>query len=189
VKKTIWILACLVPLTWSGTLPAQANHAAEQRSVSKALDFFVTDSEEHLVPVAEAMPEEKYSFAPVNGEFKDVRTFAEQIKHLAANNYDMAAAILGENPTPEMENETGPDSVRNKAEVVAYLKGSFTALHKAVATIDDKNLLEPVSAGRIRQWTRLRLTIDAIAHSSNHYGQLVEYLRMNGIVPPASRAR
>ena len=189
MKRTILILACLVPLICIVAASAQKNNAADQRSVSKALDFFIADLETHLVPVAEAMPEEKYSFAPVNGEFKGARTFAEQIKHLAANNYDMAAAILGEKPTPEMENEAGPDSVRTKAEVIDYLKGSFTALHKAVATIDDKNLLEPVSAGRIRQWTRLRLTIDAVAHSYDHYGQLVEYLRMNGIVPPASRPK
>jgi hypothetical protein len=134
------------------------------------------------------MPEDKYSFAPTNGEFKGVRTFAEQVKHLAANNYRMAAKILGEKPTADQESEAGPDSVRTKGEIVAYLKGSFAALHKAVGTIDAKNKVAPISgASGTWQSARLGLAVDAVAHSFNHYGQMVEYLRMNGIVPPDSR--
>src|SRR5579863_2234110 len=75
----------------------------QQRTVSETLDSWITNTENHVVPVAEAMPEEKYSFAPpiAYGEFKGVRTFAEQVKHLAANNYAAAALIRGEALTPE----------------------------------------------------------------------------------------
>ena len=155
-------------------------------TVSQALDWWVINTEKHLVPVAEAMPEEKYSFAPSAGEFKGVRTFAQQVKHLAANNYAMAAFIRGEKLSPEMKNERGPDAVKSKAEIIEYLRGSFATLHEAVGTINDKNLTEPLNTG-MSQNTRPQLVIDAVAHSFNHYGQLVEYLRMNGIVPPDSR--
>jgi len=162
--------------------------AANPVSAEQVIDAWVTNTETHLVPVAEAMPEDKYSFAPTNGEFKGVRTFAEQVKHLAANNYRMAARIQGEKPTPDQESEEGPDSVKTKGEIMAYLKGSFAALHRAVATIDEKNEVAPIS-GASGSWQRARLglAVDAVAHSFNHYGQMVEYLRMNGIVPPDSR--
>ena len=110
------------------------------------------------------------------------------IKHLAANNYRMAAYILNETPTPDQMSETGPDTVRSKAQVMEYVKGSFAVLHRAVASINEGNMLEPLaSTPSFGQKTRLQLAIDVVAHSSNHYGQMVEYLRMNGIVPPASR--
>ena len=69
-----------------------------------------------------------------------------------------------------------------------YLRGSFAILHRAVATVDERNLTSPID-GLTGTWqrTRLGLLVDAFAHSSDHYGQMVEYLRANGIVPPASR--
>jgi hypothetical protein len=76
---------------------------------------------------------------------KNVRTFAEQLKHLAAHNYRQAAVILGDKPTTDQTNEQGPDSVKTKAEIVDYLKGSFAALHKAVAALNEKNQVEPIT--------------------------------------------
>jgi hypothetical protein len=170
--------------------PARAQHSepAAILTVGQALDFWITNTENLVVPAADAMPAEKYSFAPSAGEFTGVRTFAQQIKHLAANNYRMAAYILKQPPTPEEKSETGPDTVQSKAEIMEYVKGSFAALHRAAAAINEENMLEPLAAApSSRQTTRLQLAVDAVAHSSNHYGQMVEYLRMNGIVPPASR--
>jgi hypothetical protein len=136
------------------------------------------------------MPEEKYSFAPSNGEFTGVRTFAEQVKHLAANNYRVAAYMVSQQPTADQEVEKGPESVTSKAQIMDYLQGSFVALHKSVATFNSQNLDEPLPIMAKRSHlvqTRVQLTIDTIAHGYDHYGQMVEYLRMNGIVPPASR--
>jgi hypothetical protein len=191
MRKTNYILALVVLLACSSAALAQAGKPLQQRTVTEALDSWITNTERHVVPVAEVMPEDKYSFAPsqTNGEFKDVRTFAEQLKHLAANNYWMAALILGNKASAELYNETGPDSVKTKAEIVEYLKGSFVALHKAVATIDGNNVAEPVATAISWQKTRLSFAVDAVAHSFDHYGQLVEYLRMNGIVPPDSRPK
>jgi hypothetical protein len=165
---------------------SQAALAQTRISVSQALDFWITNTETLVVSAAEAMPEEKYGFAPTGGQFAGVRTFAQQARHLAANNYRMAAYILGQTPGPDQESETGPDAVRSKAQVVGYVKGSFAALHRAMAVINQENMLEPLNTP-LSQKTRLQLAIDVVAHSSNHYGQMVEYLRMNGIVPPESR--
>ena len=96
----------------------------------------------------------------------------QQLKHLAANNYRMAALIPAEKPTADMDNETGPDSARTKAEIMEYLIGSFAALHKAVATIDEQNLVQPTTSPSQWQKTRLSFAVDAVAHCFDHYGQL-----------------
>ena len=158
-------------------------------ATAAALDSWIRNTEQHIVPAAEAMPEGTYDFAPspTIGLFADVRTFGQQVKHLAANNYAMAAKVAGRTPLPDMANETGPDSVRTKAQIVAYVRGSFVALHRAAATITGGNAAAPVRSTSTWQRTRLAFIVDAVAHSFDHYGQMVEYLRMNGIVPPDSR--
>ena len=187
MKKRKYIFAALLFLVSSKSATAQkpAPVPAEDHTVSQVLEFWISETERLVVPAAEAMPESSYAFAPTNGAFKDVRTFAEQVKHLAAANYQLGAGALGEDPPAGTQNESAPASIRTKAEIMEYLKGSFACLHRAAATTNEKNMNEPIAAkgGRTRMW----LLVDAVAHSSNHYGQMVEYLRMNGIVPPASR--
>ena len=179
------ILATLLILILAPSALAQKQASPESKTVSQVLEFWISDTERLVIPAAEAMPEAKYSFAPANGEFRGIRTFAEQVKHLAAANYQLGAGALGEDPPAGTQNESAPSSIQTKAEIMEYLKGSFACLHRAAAAINEKNMNEPIAAkgGRTRMW----LLIDAVAHSSNHYGQMVEYLRMNGIVPPASR--
>src|ERR1700677_922768 len=187
-KSSRCLLALLLLLAGSGAARAQHSELAPIRTVSQTLDFWITNTENLVVPAADAMPAEKYSFAPTAGQFTGVRTFAQQIKHLAANNYRMAAYILNETPTPDQMSETGPDTVQSKPQIMEYVKGSFAVLHRAIASINEGNMLEPLaSTPSFGQKTRLQLAIDVVAHSSNHYGQMVEYLRMNGIVPPSSR--
>jgi len=176
-----------IPFCLLLAVTSQLALAQTRITVNQALDFWITNTESLVVSAAEAMPEEKYSFAPSGGQFTGVRTFAQQVKHLAANNYRMAAYILGQTPSPDQESETGPETVRSKAEVVDYASGSFAALHRAIAVISERNMLEPLHVPLRGQNTRIQFAVDAVAHSSNHYGQMVEYLRMNGIVPPESR--
>ncbi len=158
------------------------------RTVTQVLDHSVTNIEHEFTPAAEAMPEEKFGFAPTNGEFKGVRTYGEQIKHVAAVNYIFGAVILGEKVPVDVGDESGPAGMKSKAEIISYLKESFAYVHKALATVNEKNRVEPVKSpfgeGTV---TRLGLATSVSAHCSDHYGQMVEYLRMNGIVPPASR--
>jgi uncharacterized damage-inducible protein DinB len=166
-------------------LSRQSDKLAERRGIGQELDVWVSNLEKQLVPAADAMPEDKYSFVPTNGEFEGVRTFAEQIKHLAASNFILASAVLGEKPPHGEHDESAPDSLKTKAEIMKYLKESFVQLHRAAALINEKNETETIKSMRNR--TRPGLVVDALVHSSDHYGQMVEYLRMNGIVPPASR--
>jgi len=160
----------------------------EHRTVTQVLDHSVSNMEREFTSAAEAMPEDKFTFVPTNGEFKGVRTYGEQIKHVAAVNYELGAAILQEKPPADVGDESGPTAMKSKAEILNYLKESFAYVHKAVGTINEKNLVEPLKSpfgeGTI---TRLSLTTAVVGHGFDHYGQMVEYLRMNGIVPPASR--
>ena len=160
----------------------------EHRTLAQVLDGAATGMEKEFVPAAEAMPEDKYSFAPTSGEFKGVRTFAQQVKHVAAVNYILGAAILQEKAPAETGGESGPESITSKADVVKFLKASFAYAHQAIATINEKNSLEPVKSP-FGEGTMTRLGIAGIvtSHGFDHYGQMVVYLRSNGIVPPASR--
>lgn len=186
MKKLHTVCACLLLL--SGIALAQAAKPAEPQTVSQVLDRSVTNVENEFVPAADAMPEDKYSFAPTAGEFKGVRTFEHQVKHVAAVNYILGAAILAEKSPVDTGGENGPDTIKSKADIIKYLKDSFAYLHKAALSINEKNLVAPIKnpfgEGTA---TRLALATGAVGHCFDHYGQMVEYLRLNGIIPPASR--
>ncbi len=180
---------CLVICTLALAVGADAQAKKEApRTVSAVLSQTVGNLEHDLVPAAEAMPEDKFGFAPSTGEFKGVRTFGEQIKHISAVNYELGAAILSEKPPVDIGDESGPASVTSKADILKYLTDSFVYVHKAINTINEKNLTGTVKSpfGEYKV-TRLSLATTVAWHGFDHYGQMVEYLRMNGIVPPGSR--
>ena len=133
----------MIFLLSTASVIAQEAKSADPHTASQVVDFWVTNTEQLLISAADAMPESRYSFAPSNGEFSGVRTFAEQVKHLAAANYQLAAATLGEEPPAGTDRETAPDSVRTKAQVMDYVKGSFVALHRAAAALNEKNMDDP----------------------------------------------
>jgi hypothetical protein len=177
-------------LVLSGTMClAQGAKPSEKKfTIAGVLDETVKNLEGEIVPAAEAMPEDKFDFAPTNGEFKGVRTFAQQIKHVAAVNYMIGSAILREKAPVDTGGENGPDSVKSKADIVKFLKDSFAYAHQALATIDEKNVVASIKSPFGDQpSTRLELASAFAWHAMDHYGQMVEYLRMNGIIPPASR--
>jgi len=158
-------------------------------TIASALNTELGVVEREVVGAAEAMPEEKYSFAPTSGEFKGVRTFGQQALHIAAANFMFTGLINGEKPDMEAA-ERGPAGVTTKAQIVQYLKDSFAAAHKAIGTVTPENavtLLPNAPFPLVN--TRLGTASFISAHCMDHYGQMVEYLRMNGIVPPASRPR
>jgi hypothetical protein len=162
----------------------------QKPTFAMVLDRSLSSVEHEVVPAAEAMPEDKFNFAPTQGEFNGVRTFAQQVKHIAAVNYMIAGSILSEKPPVNLGGENGPDNITSKADVVKFLKDSFAYLHKAANSIDESNVLGQVQAPfGPNKMTRLGLSVIAISHPFDHYGQMVEYLRMNNIVPPASRPK
>ena len=156
----------------------------------RALQVLAKLTEKVIVSAADAMPADKYGFAPTDGEFKGVRSFGQMVKHLSATNYMLAAAALGEEPPADAGDELGPEAVRTKAEILNYLKGSFAYLDKAIEAIGQKTApvkSSPISPLKSTEATRLALAVESLVHAFDHYGQMVEYLRMNGVVPPASR--
>jgi len=192
MKNTKWLFAIMFAMFCSSFALAQAAKPTESVDPGKLMDQGIAGLEREFVSAAEAMPEDKYDFAPTAGEFKGVRTFAQQVKHVAHANYVMSAGILREKPPVEIGNENGPDALKTKAEIVKFLKDSFAYTHKAALTINKKNLLQPLSNPWGEQYpkvSRLELASGIAAHSFDHYGQMVEYLRMNNIIPPASRPK
>src|ERR1022692_2515808 len=179
MNKMKWLIVSLLLLAGSLALGQEAK-PAEHHTVSQVLDRSLTGVENEFVPAADAMPEDKYSFAPTNGEFKGVRTFAQQVKHVAAVNYMVGAAILEEKPPVELGGENGPDSVKTKADIEKFLKDSFAYVHKATASVNDGNLLSPIKSPFGQgTTTRLGMATLIVGHCFDHYGQMVEYLRMN----------
>src|SRR5262245_54902616 len=163
-------------------------------TIASSIDREISIIEKEVVEAAEAMPEDKFDFSPEKlnvpgSDYKGVRTFAEQLKHIAASNYLLWSPITGEKPPDNVNDGKGPDNMKAKADIIKYLKDSFALGHKAVATLNDSNLVQPITSSSGRPTTRLFLATFAPAHCFDHYGQLVEYLRMNGIVPPASRGK
>jgi uncharacterized damage-inducible protein DinB len=186
-KNSGCIALCVLMLAVVGVAQKKKGND-ERRTVTQVLDATVSSLEREFVPAAEAMPGDKFGFVPSNGDFKGARTYGDQIKHVAAVNYIFGAAILGEKVPVEVGDESGPTALKTRDEIMKYLKDSFDYVHRAVKTVNDKNLVElvrsPFGEGKV---TRLGLATSVSAHGFDHYGQMVEYLRMNGIIPPASR--
>jgi uncharacterized damage-inducible protein DinB len=188
IRRLEVLIFCILAFLVVSSAAQEKKAKEEHRTVTQVLDRSAGNMEREFTSAAEAMPEDKFDYAPTTGEFKGVRSFGEQIKHVAAVNYMFGAAILSEKPPVDVGDESGPSSLKTKAEILAYLKDSFAYVHKAIATINEKNLVEPLKSpfgeGPI---TRLSVATSVVGHGFDHYGQMVEYLRLNGIVPPASR--
>ncbi len=184
-RRLIAMLVIVAPLTFA------ARGAAQERvdPMAATVAQWFTMIERSFVSLADAMPAEKYGFKPANGEFRDVRTFGEQVKHVACANFAFFNEIEKKEP-PIACATGGPSPAKTKAEVMTYLRESFEYAQSVLRSMTPANALEPAGGPYGGESTRLGLTTMAVWHASDHYGQLVVYLRMNGIVPPASqRAR
>ena len=159
-------------------------------SFASAVERQLNGIEKNIVSTAEQMPEDKFYFTPENlnikgSDFKGVRSFAGQIKHLAADNIFIWSAVTGDPVRADMTDVNGPETIKTKAEIMKYLKESFALGHKAIATLTEKNAMETISF-RGRDLPRLDLVFYALTHANEHYGQMAVYVRMCGIIPFAS---
>lgn len=173
----------------AGDLRAQA--PSPPVTLASAVDREISNVEKEVVEAAEAMPEEKFAFSPESlnipgAVYKGVRTFAGQVKHVAASNYLIWSPVTGDKLPEGLSDGNGPENVKTKADIIKFLKESFALGHKAASTLTAGNMLQTPEHSKS---TRLRLATFGVAHAFDHYGQMVEYLRMNGIVPPASRGK
>jgi uncharacterized damage-inducible protein DinB len=160
--------------------------AAGAGSISEVQDHMLTQVEHEVVSAAEAMPSDKYGFAPTQGVFDGERTFGQQVSHIAAALDQYSSRILGEKSPDPGANENGPASLLGKEAILKYLKDAFAHSHKAMQSLTAENYTTEISMPHGKA-TRAALAIQSISHSMDHYGQIAIYLRMNGIVPPASR--
>lgn len=190
--KTIRLVIAVVVLCGIAAAQGPQRSGNFKPSFTKVLNNSLSSAEKEFVDAADAMPADKYNFAPTNGDFKGVRTFGEQVRHVAAANYIIAAAILGEaKPPVDTAGESGPASMTSKADIMKYLKDSFAYMHKAFSTVtsEQKGLEMAKNPFGPGQMPKLALVLLEAGHPYDHYGQMVEYLRMNNIIPPASRPR
>ncbi len=156
------------------------------KSISESVANTLQFAEGNLLGVAEAMPEEKYAFIPTAGKFDDARSFGEQIKHVACANFAFFNEFEGKQPLADCE-RGGHDPAKTKAELIKYLKDSFDYSNRVLGTLTPNNALDRVEGRYAGPNTKLGISVVAVYHLTDHYGQLVEYLRMNGLVPPVTQ--
>ena len=160
--------------------------AQAPKTITESVEGPLRMVEGQLLGVAEAMPESKYSFVPTAGKFDDARSFGEQIKHAACAQFGFFNEIEHKTPPSECE-KGGPSKASTKAELIQYLRDSFDYGNRVLATMTPQNALDIVEGRYAGPNTRLGMAVIAVWHMTDHYGQLVEYLRMNGIIPPATQ--
>lgn len=180
IMVTLGIVAAL-----SFSTPANGQEPTDPMAATVAQRFTMVG--QAFVALADAMPAETYGFKPTDGAFSGVRTFGEQVKHVACSNFAFFNQIEKKEP-PEGCGAGGPHPATTKDDLMAYLRESFAYATRVLATMTPANALDPAGGPYGGMSTRLGLTTLAVWHASDHYGQLVIYLRMNRIVPPASRA-
>jgi uncharacterized damage-inducible protein DinB len=159
-----------------------------QQSLTSAVERQFNKIESDILTSAEAMPEDKFNFTPEsldikNSNFMSVRTFAGQIMHLATDNIFIWSAVTGDSVRTDIKDVNGPKNIKTKKEIIEYLKSSFAIGNKAISTLTSQNAMEMIQF-RWRKLPRLDLVFYALTHANEHYGQMVVYLRMCGIVPP-----
>ncbi len=178
------VAAAIAPAMAVAQAAPSAGQQAVKLSPAESLNALMDIMEEQIVPAAEAMPADKYDFAPPTtyGLFAGVRTFAQQVKHLTEANY----ALYGAYGVPGAVDRKTIEALTTKDEIVDALKKSYVFAHAAINTITAENAFDQIGPPQ-RHMTKATLAAYGVAHSMDHYGQMVEYLRMNGIVPPASR--
>jgi len=191
-------LVAFAASAWNAANAQQQPTAAElsrSETPAKAIMRTFEFQEYDVRSAAEAMPEDKWDFRPITGAFKnekpeygpaEVRTFREQVKHVACANLAFAAELDGTKP-PDACDKGGPNPANTRKELLTYLRDSFAALNKSINVITIKNMFDPIEGPYGGPNTRLGLAEIAVWHAADHYGQMTLYLRLNGIVPPSSR--
>lgn len=185
------LMTCAL-LAGAAAQQAEAPKPVERKSVSATFHQQLGSIERQFVGAAEAMPADKFNFAPTGpaAALKDIRPFAEQIKHVAAAMNALASSILGEkSPYTVDDIVKGLPNLKTRDEALAVLKDSFAKAHKAMDSINEANQTEPIDSPFGNKMSRLQMANLILFHNMDHYGQLVVYLRLNDVVPPASRPR
>jgi len=194
LRVTALLITCGIALAAVTKSGAPQNSATKQsaqkddipKSIAESVSGTLQFTEGNFLGIAEAMPEDKYSFIPTAGKFEDARSFGEQVKHVACAQFAFFNEFEGKKPPDDCE-KSGHDPAKTKAELIKYLKDSFDYSNGVLATLTAKNALDRVEGRYAGPNTKLGISVIAVWHITDHYGQLVEYLRLNGIVPPMTQ--
>jgi uncharacterized damage-inducible protein DinB len=165
-------VSVLVSLANAQISPNFPNPPAEPNPLTKTISIFRSNMQDKIIKSAEAMPESKYSYRPT----KDVRTFAEILTHVADISYYLCSNAKGEAPPATA---TGKGS---KTEIMAYLKGAFDYCDGAYSGFTDTHLNAPADFWG-HKTNKMFILTQLTSHDALHYGNLVTYLRLNGLVP------
>jgi len=192
--RVVLVVISSVAFSAVGKSATPQNSAAQQaaqkddipKSIAESVSGPLQFAEGNFLGVAEAMPEDKYSFVPTTGKFDDARSFGEQVKHVACAQFAFFNEFEGKKPPDDCE-KGGHDPAKTKAELIKYLKDSFNYSNRVVATLTAQNALDRVEGRYAGPNTKLGISVIAVWHITDHYGQVVEYLRLNGIVPPMTQ--
>jgi uncharacterized damage-inducible protein DinB len=190
---TFLLIICSITFTFAGVakLDSPQNSATKPAAKSDDIPKSIAESisgtlqfvEGNFLGIADAMPEDKYSYIPTTGKFDDARSFGEQVKHVACAQFAFFNEFEGKKPPDDCE-KGGHDPAKTKAELIKYLKDSFDYGNGVLGTLTATNALDRVEGRYAGPSTKLGISVVAVWHITDHYGQLVEYLRLNGIVPP-----
>ncbi|HKT50159.1 MAG TPA: DinB family protein [Candidatus Angelobacter sp.] len=172
--------------TSSGTNAKRSSAGDVPTTIADSVADTLKYTEGNFLGVAEAMPEEKYGYVPTSGKFDDARTFGEQVKHVACAQFAFFNEFEGKKPPDDCE-KGGHDPAKTKAELIKYLKDSFDYSNRVIARLTARNALDRIEGRYAGPNTKLGISVVSVWHVTDHYGQLVEYLRMNGIVPPMTQ--
>jgi hypothetical protein len=187
MKRRPFLAIALLAVAFA--LPAHAQDTMKKDAAVKPADpelKVVLDSWNEiggkLVAMAEDFPEDKYDFKPTPAE----RSFAEQLLHAAGANYFLTNSVMGKKLStvedPKREN------YKTKADIVAFVKKSVADGAAAIQSKGEKGLNATVPYGP-QEARVLDIAYGLIEHSGEHYGQLVVYYRLAGLVPPESRPK
>jgi uncharacterized damage-inducible protein DinB len=163
---------------------AAAPQAQLPTSTSAEVNAFYTNIAGFITRAAAMVPAEKYTWQPT----PDVRTFARLFAHIVDDNNGACAVLAGESPAPaRMDTGTVGNFAANalpKADVEKALADSVARCQKAFAAVNQTNMME--SAGGRGTRTKIGILIYNTSHINEHYGNIVTYMRLNGMVPPSS---
>jgi uncharacterized damage-inducible protein DinB len=188
VEKEMKRIAFLAIVLLACAYPAHAQDAVKKDAAVKPADpevKVVLDSWNEigrkLIAMAEDFPEDKYDFKPTPAQ----RSFAEQLLHAAGSTYYFTDTVMGRKP-PAAE-DPKRDQYKTKADIVAFVKKSFADGAAAIQSKGEKGLTTEVVYLPQQKARVLDIAYGIIEHSGEHYGQLVVYYRLAGLVPPESR--
>src|ERR1700758_2870557 len=188
------LVMCGIALSAVGKSGTPQNSATKEaappddipKSIAESVSGTLQFAEGNFIGLAEAMLEDKYSYNPTAGKFEGVRSFGEQVKHVACAQFAFFNEFEGKKPPEDCE-KGGHDPAKTKAELIKYLKDSFDYSNRVLTMLTANNALDRVEGRYAGPNTKLGISVIAVWHITDHYGQLVAYLRLNGIVPPVTQ--